>query len=217
MNGLFLVTLLLLLPFTSNQTTVAYNPPTVITTMDLYYNHMINLDVKAFNESPTRSTINLIKELYPSIKVDDNNEELIKYQNLIVADTLISYITEISGIDRDAITASLIVETDWFRSSLFKQGNNIGGVKARKGQPFMDYNNIADGICKFAKYPTLKEAAEQWAAIATNTRYIKQLNGNTAIDWINAWGKGGYWSKATTNGYDDRRAILNIIQHGRKT
>jgi len=210
-----LVTLLILVPMKGSNATLTkhrlYDPP--LSLIERYINNVAHLTTDSFNKPVSKTQLEKVRELYPNLSFDKADAELIKYQNLITADTLINYIVEISGIPKSAVTSSLVVETDWFRSRLFTIANNLGGVKSRKGQPYILHDNAADGICKFAKYPSILDAANHWADVATSPIYLRRLEGNSANNWFLAWNSGGYWSRATNNGLSDRQAIHKFLFH----
>lgn len=89
------------------------------------------------------------------------------------------------GVPPLFIMAQIALETRYGNSTLFSKYNNVGGIKAVKGQKFVtlptkeDLNpGINDGKTKtvyqnFAVYPTLLAGMEAHAKVLTN-RYFKQ-------------------------------------------
>lgn len=94
------------------------------------------------------------------------------------------------GVPPVFMLAQIALETRFGNSTLFSKYNNVGGVKAVKGQAFVslptkeDLNpNVNDGKTKtvyqnFAVYPTLTAGIEAYAKVLQN-RYFKQYANKT--------------------------------------
>lgn len=83
-----------------------------------------------------------------------------------------------------------IQETGWGSSKLFKNGYNLGGIRAKVG---------------FRKYKSLLAAVDDYARVLTMDRYIKHVKHIDICDyreWVTAYDKGGYWGSET--GIPDR-------------
>lgn len=83
-----------------------------------------------------------------------------------------------------------IQETGWGNSGLFKNGFNLGGIKAKVG---------------FKKYKNLMQAVNDYGRILTLPRYrkyVKEIDICNYYDYVAAYDKGGYWGSET--GIPDR-------------
>lgn len=87
------------------------------------------------------------------------------------------------GVPYKFMIAQIILETGWGKSSLFSKYNNVGGIKAVKGQKFISLPTIEyiKGVKttlnqNFAIYPTLKEGLIAYSKILQNRYFKKYLN-----------------------------------------
>lgn len=83
-----------------------------------------------------------------------------------------------------------IQETGWGSSGLFKNGYNLGGIRAKVG---------------FRKYKSLLAAVDDYARVLNMERYVKHVKNVDVCNykqWVTAYDKGGYWGSET--GIPDR-------------
>jgi mannosyl-glycoprotein endo-beta-N-acetylglucosaminidase len=87
------------------------------------------------------------------------------------------------GVPYKFMIAQIILETGWGKSSLFSKYNNVGGIKAVKGQKFISLPTIEyiKGVKttinqNFAVYPDLKSGLIAYSKILQNRYFKKYLN-----------------------------------------
>ncbi len=103
-------------------------------------------------------------------------------------DQVSPYLKQISkqiGVPYQFLLAQTALETGWGKSELFAKHFNPGGIKAIKGQAFVEYPTVEyiNGKkvtirAKFAKYPTILAGLMAHTKILTN-RYFKQYANKT--------------------------------------
>lgn len=103
-------------------------------------------------------------------------------------DQVSPYLMQISkqiGVPYQFLLAQTALETGWGKSELFAKHFNPGGIKAVKGQAFVEYPTVEyiNGKkvtirAKFAKYPTILAGLMAHTKILTN-RYFKQYANKT--------------------------------------
>jgi flagellum-specific peptidoglycan hydrolase FlgJ len=103
-------------------------------------------------------------------------------------DQVSPYLQQISkqiGVPYKFLLAQTALETGWGKSELFAKHFNPGGIKAVKGQAFVEYptTEYVNGKkviikAKFAKYPTILAGLIAHTKILTN-RYFKQYQNKT--------------------------------------
>jgi len=103
-------------------------------------------------------------------------------------DQVSPYLKQISkqiGVPYEFLLAQTALETGWGKSELFAKHFNPGGIKAVKGQAFVEYptTEYINGKkvtirAKFAKYPTILAGLMAHTKILT-TRYFKQYANKT--------------------------------------
>ena len=87
------------------------------------------------------------------------------------------------GIPPLFIMAQLVLESGWGKSSLTQKYFNFGGIKARKGEPFVTLitPECKGNVCKnipqdFRKFNNLQEGMEAQAKIYQNVNFRQYLN-----------------------------------------
>jgi flagellum-specific peptidoglycan hydrolase FlgJ len=87
------------------------------------------------------------------------------------------------GIPPLFIMAQLVLESGWGKSSLTQKYFNFGGIKARKGEPFVTLitPECKGNVCKnipqdFRKFNNLQEGMEAQAKIYQNVNFKQYLN-----------------------------------------
>jgi flagellum-specific peptidoglycan hydrolase FlgJ len=90
------------------------------------------------------------------------------------------------GVPYKFMVAQIILETGWGKSSLFLKYNNVGGIKAVKGQNFVSLPTIEyiKGVKtnlnqNFAIYPNLEAGLIAYSKILQNKYFKKYLNKTT--------------------------------------
>lgn len=90
------------------------------------------------------------------------------------------------GIPPLFIMAQLVLESGWGKSSLTAKYFNFGGIKARKGEPFVTLitPECKGNICKnipqnFRKFNNIQEGMEAQAKIYQNVNFKQYLNKTT--------------------------------------
>lgn len=96
------------------------------------------------------------------------------------------YLMQISkkiGVPYKFLLAQTALETGWGKSELFAKHFNPGGIKARKGDPFViypspEYINGKRVIInsKFVKYPTIMDGLIAHTKVLTNVNFAKYAN-----------------------------------------
>jgi flagellum-specific peptidoglycan hydrolase FlgJ len=96
------------------------------------------------------------------------------------------YLMQISkkiGVPYQFLLAQTALETGWGKSELFAKHFNPGGIKARKGEPFViypspEYINGKRVIInsKFVKYPTILDGLMAHTKVLTNVNFKKYAN-----------------------------------------
>lgn len=121
-----------------------------------------------------------VKKKVKKIMTDQDKKKFI--------DQVSPYLQQISkqiGVPYKFLLAQTALETGWGKSELFSKHFNPGGIKAVKGQPFVEYptTEYVNGKkviikAKFAKYPTILAGLMAHTKILTN-RYFKQYQNKT--------------------------------------
>ena len=103
-------------------------------------------------------------------------------------DQVSPYLMQISkqiGVPYQFLLAQTALETGWGKSELFAKHFNPGGIKAVKGQAFVEYPTVEyiNGKkvtirAKFAKYPTILAGLMAHTKVLTN-KYFKQYANKT--------------------------------------
>lgn len=99
------------------------------------------------------------------------------------------YLKQISkeiGVPYQFLLAQTALETGWGKSELFSKHFNPGGIKAVKGQAFVEYPTVEyiNGKrvvlkAKFAKYPTILSGLMAHTKVLTNKYFKKYANKTT--------------------------------------
>jgi flagellum-specific peptidoglycan hydrolase FlgJ len=121
-----------------------------------------------------------VKKKVKKIMTDQDKKKFI--------DQVSPYLQQISkqiGVPYKFLLAQTALETGWGKSELFSKHFNPGGIKAVKGQAFVEYptTEYINGKkviikAKFAKYPTILAGLMAHTKILTN-RYFKQYQNKT--------------------------------------
>ena len=121
-----------------------------------------------------------VKKKVKKIMTDQDKKKFI--------DQVSPYLLQISkqiGVPYQFLLAQTALETGWGKSELFAKHFNPGGIKAVKGQAFVEYptTEYVNGKkviikAKFAKYPTILAGLMAHTKILTN-RYFKQYANKT--------------------------------------
>jgi len=86
------------------------------------------------------------------------------------------------GMDPKILMAQAALESNWAASDLATKANNLGGVKAKRDQPYVEMKS-AEGYgpnrrvetSKFAKYPDMNAFFEEWPKIFQQPRYADAI------------------------------------------
>lgn len=123
----------------------------------------------------------LYKPVKKKVKKMVNEADKKKFINLVSP-----YLLQISkkiGVPFKFLLAQTALETGWGKSELFAKHYNPGGIKARKGEPFVIYPSpeYIDGKrvimhSKFVKYPTILEGLQAHTKVLTNVNFAKYAN-----------------------------------------
>lgn len=121
-----------------------------------------------------------VKKKVKKIMTDQDKKKFI--------DQVSPYLLQISkqiGVPYQFLLAQTALETGWGKSELFSKHYNPGGIKAVKGQPFVEYptTEYINGKkvivkAKFAKYPTILAGLMAHTKVLTN-KYFKQYSNKT--------------------------------------
>lgn len=106
------------------------------------------------------------------------------------------------GMDPKLLMAQAALESGWAKSELAKQANNLGGVKAKGDQPYVEMQS-AEGYgknrtmekSKFAAYPSLDAFFEQWPQTFSQPRYAQAIKQKTPEAYARSLGKAGYFTE----------------------
>ena len=105
------------------------------------------------------------------------------------------------GVDPKLLLTQTALESGWGKSGLAVQANNLAGVKARPGQPFVEAES-AEGYgpnermvkSKFVAYPSKGSFFEDWSGFLKNKRYAEALKQKDPDAYARTIGKAGYYT-----------------------
>lgn len=105
------------------------------------------------------------------------------------------------GIDPKLLLSQTALESGWGKSGLAVEANNLAGVKAKPGQPFVEAES-AEGYgpnermvkSKFVAYPSKDAFFEDWSGFLKNKRYSEALKQTEPESYARTIGKAGYYT-----------------------
>jgi hypothetical protein len=152
-----------------------------------------------------------LKDKIKKYMIPTNKADFIKF--------LIPYAKTIGnkiGVPYVFLVSQIILETNWGKSTLFTKYNNVGGIKAKKGQNFVSLptTEYINGVKvkvnqNFAVYKDLIEGLTNYALIFQNKYFKQYLNKTTDPDKFVSLLQSGVTKYATDINYITKIQSLN--------
>lgn len=106
------------------------------------------------------------------------------------------------GVDPKLLMAQAALESGWAKSELATKAKNLGGVKAKGEQPYVEMSS-PEGYgktrriekSKFASYPSYDAFFQEWPKVFAQPRYAEALKQKTPEAFARSLGKAGYFTE----------------------
>lgn len=198
-----------------SNTTFEVTLPTIIVTAenkDLKIKQLIDsineIDIKNLRTIVSNFDTSIIFNYLPVLKSKKlRNYQLKNYIAIVKMKPVWDYLELKYGIPNFISISFWIEETGYGKSRLFKNHNNLGGIKSRteKGS-FKAKDDHGDELCFFRTYNLLLKGIDGWAKVLLQDRYMNKITKpDNYENWIKAYKRGGYWTSD--------RGIYNRIKH----
>lgn len=128
-------------------------------------------------------------------------QKKIDFFNQVAAPAVVA--AEKLGMDPKLLMAQAALESGWAKSELAQQAKNLGGVKAKGSQPYVEMES-PEGYgktrriekSKFAAYPSLNAFFEEWPKTFAQPRYAQAIKEKTPEGYARGMGKAGYFTES---------------------
>lgn len=127
-------------------------------------------------------------------------QKKIDFFNQVAAPAVVA--AEKLGMDPKLLMSQAALESGWAQSGLAKQAKNLGGVKAKGDQPYVEMES-PEGYGKtrrieksrFAAYPSMDAFFQEWPKTFAQPRYAQAIKEKSPEGYARGMGRAGYYTE----------------------